>query len=252
MRTLLLVLILSATAAPPSFDVASVKVNPNGSKGGERGGRSKIEYSPVSVTMTNVTLLSCVEWAYQVRDYQVLGAPAWFPEEGFDIAAKTSAEVPLNDLRLMMQTLLEERFGLAVKTSTRELPLYELVVAKGGSKLGPAAGEGEPTMTPGEGALIFRHFPMDEFAARLGTRPLKLDRPVIDATGLRGAYDFRLRFGADMIDLKKNLENMDRGDPASPLLQTIIQEQLGLKLESRKGPVSMLIVEHANRVPTGN
>jgi hypothetical protein len=110
-RAILVLLALCApfTGAAPAFDVASVKPNHDLRKGGEGAGE-RLEHSPTSVTMTNATLLSCVEWAWGVREYQVAGAPGWFGSEGFDIVAKTANPVSEDTLRLMMRSLLVERF----------------------------------------------------------------------------------------------------------------------------------------------
>jgi hypothetical protein len=234
MRTILLFLAMgfAASCADQSFEVASVKVSPMGSKGGERAGE-KIDHSPVGVTMSNVSLPTCIEWAYNVREFQIVGAPGWFSEQGFDIVAKTGTEVSEEALRAMMKTLLADRFRLAVRRERRELPVYKLVVTKAGHKLR-------------------RSVSMQDFADRLARRPLHLDRPVLDSTGLDGAWDFELRLADNASGLKSSLEGMERGDPDAPFRATLIQEQLGLRLDASKGLVDVVVVERANRVPTGN
>jgi len=253
MRTLLLFLAMgfAASCADQSFEVASVKVSPMGSKGGERAGE-KIDHSPVGVTMSNVSLPTCIEWAYNVREFQIVGAPGWFSEQGFDIVAKTGTEVSEEALRAMMKTLLADRFRRAVRRERRELPVYKLVVTKAGHKLRRSVNGGTSAMRPSAGALEFRAVSMQDFADRLARRPLHLDRPVLDSTGLDGAWDFELRLADNASGLKSSLEGMERGDPDAPFRATLIQEQLGLRLDASKGLVDVVVVERANRVPTGN
>jgi len=93
---------------------------------------------------------------------------------------------------------------------------------------------------------------MTDFANRLTTRPLKVDRPVIDKTGLNGSYDFSLTFAGNAAELKSNLEGLDRGTGSGPSIFTVVQQQLGLKLEPRKGPVEILVIEQASKVPVEN
>jgi uncharacterized protein (TIGR03435 family) len=139
-----------------------------------------------------------------------------------------------------------------VRTEEKEIPVYAMTIAKGGYKLHRAAGSGAATLRPVDGEMVFERTTLSEFADRLARRPLKVDRPVLDETGLSGAWDFRLRFANSIDELKGAMESMDRGDPNAPLLSSVIRSQLGLRLEARKGPVDVLVVEHANRVPTGN
>lgn len=251
-RWLIALMALAATAAPASFEVSSVKPNKMGIAGGEGHTREKIEHSPVSLTMTNVTLLSCVKWAYGVHDFQVLGAPGWFALERYDIAATTSEPTSEDHLRLMLRTLLAERFGLTVRLEKKELPVYDLAVGKKGHRLHQAAEGGASGMRPADGALVFQDVSMPDLAALLANRPLKVDRPVLDKTGLNGVYDFTLNFAESAAELKSSLEGMERGDPGAPSIFTIIEEQSGLRLVPRKGSVEVLIVEHAERVPTEN
>jgi uncharacterized protein (TIGR03435 family) len=243
---------VAATAAPPAFEAASVKPNKVGSAGGEGHTREKIEHSPVTLTMTNVTLNSCVKWAYGVRDFQILDAPGWFASERYDIAAKTLAPASEDEFRLMLRALLAERFGLAVRVEKKERPVYALAVGKNGPRLHRAAGDGAGGMRPGDGVLVFHNVSMADFADRLANRPLKVDRPVLDRTGLTGTYDFSLKFAENAAELKSSLEGMERGDPGGPSVFTIIEEQLGLRLDSRKDSIDVLIVEHAGKIPSDN
>lgn len=233
--------------AQPSFEVASVKVNPRGSAGGEGRERESVVASPGSLTMTNVTLNSCLRWAYGVRDFQISGAPGWFNTERYDIAAKSSGPVSSQEVKTMLQTLLTERFHLALRREKKNLPVYALVAGKNGPKLGSSSAEGPGDMHPGEGNLIFQKISMQEFADRLSARPFSLDRPVIDRTGLNGIYNFDLKLADNAAELKHNLERND-----VPSIFEVVQQQLGLKLEPQRSPLDVLVIEHAEKIPVAN
>lgn len=130
---------------------------------------------------------------------------------------------------------------------TKEKPVYALVVAKNGPKLRPSK-DGDPSFGPIGGELVFRNFSMADLADRLSSRPFKLDLPVLDRTALDGRFDFTLKLATNDAELKHTLEGMDQG----PSIFVFFQDQLGLKLESRKGPVEMVIVESAERIPVEN
>ncbi len=244
--------VVAATAATRSFDVASVKTNKLGSAGGEGRTNEKIDHSPLSVTMTNVTLNSCIKWAWSVEDYQIASAPGWFATERYDIAARTVARASEDELRRMLQQLLAERFHLSLRHEIKDLPVYALVAARSGPRLHPSASGGAPSMRPVEGSLVFQNFSMADLASRFAARPLKVERPVIDKTEIKGSYDFSLKFAGNAAELKSSLEGMDRGDGSGPSIFTVVQEQLGLKLDPRKGPVELLVVERADKAPVDN
>jgi uncharacterized protein (TIGR03435 family) len=244
--------VMAAAAATRSFDVASVKTNKLGSAGGEGRTTEKIDHSPMSLTMTNVTLSSCIKWAWGVENYQISGAPGWLTTERYDIAAKTAAHASDDELHQMLQELLVERFHFAFHREHKDLPIYALVTGRNGPKFHKSAVSGPPSMRPSEGSLVFQNVSMAELATRFASRPLKVDRPVIDKTGLNEAYDFSLKFAGNAAELKSTLEGMDRGDSSGASIFTIVQEQLGLRLEPRKGPVEILVVDGASKVPVDN
>src|SRR5580698_1440519 len=132
MRHCFCVAILAIAAQGQSFDVASVK--PNRAGIGENAPREKITASPGSLTMQNVSLQTCIKWAYGLRDFQISG-PGWLASEKYQIAAKAPGPAPEPELRLMLRALLSERFKLKTHMETKEKPVYELVVAKNGPKL---------------------------------------------------------------------------------------------------------------------
>jgi uncharacterized protein (TIGR03435 family) len=239
--------VFGQSAAPPAYEVASVKPNLTGRAGGEGSQREDVASSPGSLTMRNVSLRSCIRWAYGVRDFQVSG-PAWLASERFDIAAKPPSPASDGQLRLMLQTLLADRFQMTLHRETRELPVYALVAGKKGPRLQPAAGEGASSMRPDGGSLVFRNFTLRELADRLSTRPFSVDRPVLDKTELKGPFDFTVNLAANAAELKSTLEGMERNQSDFALFV----EQLGLKLQPQKGPVEMLVIDRAEKVPIEN
>ena len=244
------VLLASILIAQPSFEVASVKVNQQGSAGGEGRERESISAEHGSLTMRNVSLNSCLRWAYSVRDFQISGAPAWFATERYDIAAKAASPASVDEMKTMLQALLAERFHLKIRSEKKALPVYALIVGKigkNGSKLRASGTEGTAVMRPGDGVLIFQKISMPEFADRLSARPFSIDRPVVDRTGINGIYDFDLKLADNAAELKRSLERND-----GPSIFDVVQQQLGLKLEPQKSPLDNLIVEHAEKIPVAN
>lgn len=236
--------------SPHEFSVASVRSNLAGNAGGEGTERDSITISPERLIMRNVSLRSCIRWAYNLRDSQISG-PGWLGSQRYDIAANAPGQVSLDEMRLMMQKLLGDRFKLSIHRETKLLPVYAMTVKKSG-KLNPASG-GPTRMLPTGGAIEFRGFSMAELAERLGSRPFKLDRFVVDKTGLDGLYDFTVKLADDASHLKHTLEGMERGNAdGAPSIISSLQEQLGLSFKPGKAPISSLFVEHAEKVPTGN
>jgi uncharacterized protein (TIGR03435 family) len=245
-RVILAILALasSAGAQQPAFETASVRFHkPAGA--GEGASRESIDSVPGRLTVRNASLSSCIKWAYLVRDYQI-SAPASLQIEKYDIVAKAPGPAPLPQLRQMLQTLLADRFHLQLHHETKELPVYELVTSKSGPKLHKAEPGGNTDMRGENGSFAFHSASMPQFAEDLSTLS-QVDRPVLDRTGLPGIFDFNLKFGDSPADLKRALVEGD-----GPSIFTIIQEQLGLKLEARKGPIEMLVIDHVERAPTEN
>jgi len=251
---------LSATlAGAQTFEAASVKPAAPGGRYGMRGDPGQIEYS-------QATLKEMLTRAYGIEAYQVEG-PLWLAEARYDVVAKLPAGATKEGVRAMLRNLLEERFGLVAHRETKELAIYALVVGKNGPKLKISgsktdAGTGEqaevstvslakdglPVMPagykghvigmklPGRTALRARQETLADFAKVLCGL---LDRPVFDFTGLTDKYDFAIAWSDD-------------GQVPLPGVFGAMQADLGLKLEPRKTPVEMLVVDRANRVPVAN
>jgi uncharacterized protein (TIGR03435 family) len=193
--------------------------------------------------MRNVTLISCLRWAYGVQRYQIVDTGAglgWVGSERYDILAKSEGAAADDQLKLMLQTLLADRFHMAIRRETRNIAVFALTAAKGGPKFHESEGEGKTELKPLPAGVAARFATMADLANVLAGR---LETPIVDETGLKGRYDFT-------IDVSSFV-----GDPTVPgpvqdmaaVLLTALREQLGLRLESKKGPVEMLIVDGAAR-----
>ena len=255
----------------PSFEVASIKPN----RSGEASSRTMIK--PGRFTATNTTAESLVAFAFNVKEFQVKGGPSWFRSQGYDIEAKVEDSVaeklqklPSDELRkqmrLMIQAMLADRFELKVSRETKELPVYALVVAKGGPKFqeakpsdtranGIKGPDGRPVrrgygIRIGLGQITGQSVSMAMLVDQLSEQ---LDRNIVDQTGLTGTYDFTLRWtpdqGADVLPrgpdgVKPGIENQSRTDSPEPSIFAAFQEQLGLKLQSKKGLVGIIVIAH--------
>jgi len=224
---------------PPAFDAASVKPNVNHEVNNEGRPRASVSATPGSLRLQNSTLSECIQWAYNIQGYQVSG-PGWIENERFDIAAKAADAAPSQQLRLMLQTLLNERFKLTFHRETRQLPGYALQVAKGGPKLHESTTEGEPTMKPNRAVMVTERMTMARFAEIL-MQPLH--SPVADLTALKGRYDFT-------IDISKYVTPDTGPDGMIAGLTDCLREELGLRIEARKLPLEMLVIDHAEKTPS--
>ena len=201
------------------------------------------------ITFTFISLKNLIRAAYNVRSPHHIEAPSWMESATFDVVANVPRGATRDQANLMLQNLLADRFQLKVHRSTRELPIYALVVAKNGPKLkvsvaDPDAPKPRGTLwSGGRKKFEFDRWTMASFA---GTLENDVDRPVIDMTGLDGTYDIRLEFAETRPFFGSP------PDPQAPELFTALTEQLGLRLEPTRGPVVVLIVDSALRQPTEN
>lgn len=254
----------ASNASLPSFEVASIKPNSSGTSNISMhiapGGR---------FTARNITVKQLIEDAYDIQGFQISGAPGWLGSARYDIVAK-AVDSPENDPshlseserkafeqqhRRRLQSLLITRFHLQTHNTSKEGPVYALVIAKNGSKLRAARGE-KPnnrgmTMRPGQ--LEGQGVPLSFLAEYLSRQ---LSRIVVDDTGLAGIYDFTLMWAPDerLSQMFKNAgaENEGAGDAlpsgaSGPSVFTAIQEQLGLKLKSKKAPVDVLVIDDVEK-----
>jgi uncharacterized protein (TIGR03435 family) len=292
MKPIIICLSMAACfAQQPEFEVATVKPSAPQQMGrmmmGMRGGPGSDD--PSRYSCSNCSLMMLLTEAYGVQRNQISG-PHLLDSEHFDIAAKVPPGTTKEQFRQMIQSLLAERFHLKLHRETKEMPIYELEVAKGGPKLkesaaappdsaSPAPGQplrsdkdGYPmlphgrgsimAMAPGRARLQGEQETMDQLAARLS---MMVGRTVKNGTGLTGKYDFVLSFAPDLsmmnIGMPKPPPDADgRGpgpaapssDDSAPSIFTALQEQLGLKLEQKKGPVDLLVIDHVEKTPVEN
>jgi uncharacterized protein (TIGR03435 family) len=260
-RHLILAVIAAASVASAqsfTFEVASVKParpdNPQGFQGVSRppGGR---------FTAVNAPLRFLILYAYQLQGSQLIGAPEWIADERYDIAARMESDSPsivtsgVDPIRLAIRTLLADRFGLVVHREMRELDIYALTMARPGGQPGrglnaspedcavmaararaapPAAdADGFPPFICGQswaqGRIRFAGYPLSLFASGLSQN---VGRAVVDRTGLAGNWTFELTYAVE-----------PGPDSDAPSLFTALQEELGLRLESTKGPVEVLVID---------
>jgi uncharacterized protein (TIGR03435 family) len=259
----------ATSTARPSFDVASIKPNHGGT------GLFMIRADTGRFVADNATLKLLLEYAYHVKESQILGAAGWIDSEHYNIDAKVDdssadGQRKLNSdedalrLRLMVQSLLADRFKLTLHHESKDLPIYALIVAKNGPKLHESSVSREDSVPLGPGGPP--NGPQPRHSIRMGRGELSIDAErldmfaevlshqlgltVVNKTGLKGNYDFKLKWTPD-----ESESHMPGGPPANaappdasgPSIFTALQEQLGLKLESQKGPVDTIVIDHVER-----
>jgi uncharacterized protein (TIGR03435 family) len=279
-RAIVFAALLTATPAAqqPEFEVASVKPNSSGAV------MIGIHFPGVGqFKITNMPLREMVRFAYEVQPQQIEGGPEWATSDRFDIIAKAEGKPTLSQIHAMMRTLLVDRFALKTHRETRDMPIYELVLARTdrrlGEKLLPATPECRPVVIPagmpkppppppgaadgraalpeddidgglrcgalfGPGFMTLRQFTMARFARDL---TMIARRVVVDRTGLTGRYDIDVEFTWEFRPPPPGVPELSQPASDGPSLFTAMQEQLGLKLESARGPVEMIVIESAQR-----
>jgi uncharacterized protein (TIGR03435 family) len=230
--------------ADARFEVASIKrvaPDPNGT-------RSSMNLDPSRLVCTNVSLRKLIVNSYSVRDFQVIG-PDWLNSQPYNIEATLPPGASGEQVLVMIRNLLADRFHLEFHRESRELPVYALLAGKNGPKLAEGtAGRGRTSSSPGK--IVVENALMRNFVESL-TR--WVDLPVVDMTGLKSTYSFTLEWTPDHAPSEH-----EPGGPAvseataGPSIFTAIQEQLGLKLEPRKAPMEVLVIDRADKVPTEN
>lgn len=249
----------AASSAPKSFEAASIKPSEPGGRGIQvmmaPGGR---------ITTKNVNVRFLLQQAYGVRDFQITGGPGWMGSERYDIVAKAEGDedVTPEQVRVMMQSLLADRFKLKLHRETKEMPVYALVVGKNGPKLKETSDEELPPIPAGEGPgrggarggnmqirmgrglINGMGMTTEILATQLANQ---LGRTVIDKTNLTGRYTVKLEWTPEQGQGVAIVQREGGGDapPPSdgPTIFTALQEQLGLKLESQKGPVAIIVID---------
>ena len=245
-----LMIFAAGIAAAQSFEVASIKPSEPSARG------SSVGIAPGGIFRgRNVTVKGLIRQAYDVHDFQMSGGPGWIGTLGYDIEAKGNGPaVSEEDLMKMtaaqrdqfraqmqakVRALLANRFQLKIHRETREAPVYALVPAKGGAKIqvsgvaiGPQSGFSTRRNEQGKAVMTAAQQNIGVLALVLSDM---LGRPVLDKTGLAGHYDFKMTFAQDLADAE------------GPSVFTALEEHLGLKLESQRGPVEMLLIDSVEK-----
>ncbi len=234
---------LAFSEEKPAFEVASIKPNVSEGKPGI------LKPLPDGVTIENVDIRSLISWAWHLPMYQV-PSPPWLKPARYDILARADRQSPIDQLRLMMQTLLEERFHLAVHLEKKDIPVYALLMAKTGPKAlhDPEAGH-EPGMelasTDSAGKhWIFHNLPLSALGGLYSNAAL--GRPILDMTEMKGGFDF-------------TFVEPPRTPADTPMVDYIvgdvfpeIQRQLGIRVEAKTAPTDVLIIDRVDARPTEN
>ena len=262
-----------AQQPPLAFETASVKPN----KSGDEERFTRVDPGG-GLTVVNMQLRELITWAYQIQSFQLEGGPGWIASDRFDILAKPEREVPStgeqDPRRMMLRTLLADRFKLVMHKETKELPIFELVLARQDGKLGPqlrpaavdcaaraaAARAGTPPPSSGPPGPGFCGTTMNPVSVRGGGATMAMlaslleraaKRLVIDRTGLKGNWDLEVNYTPDRSQLPPGVELPSSIDPNGPSLFTALEEQLGLKLRPARGPVEVLVIDSVQQ-PTPN
>lgn len=248
-----------------TFEVASVKPNKSGTT------QANASMLPDGVNFVNLPLRGIIQLSFGINQpSKLVGVPDWTVTERFDINARASGPVTLAERRMMLQSLLAERFKLVARLEKREISVFVLMLARNDGKLGPNLVESKGCITPSEaaaqreapagaqtmicgpkpggaGRLILTGMPIQQFTSLLA---LILDRTVADKTGLAGSYNIDLTFAPEQpIPAGANIPI---GDASRPSIYTALREQLGLKLESQRDQEEVLIIDSVQRQPTEN
>jgi uncharacterized protein (TIGR03435 family) len=259
---------MEAQVAPPQFEVASVKAAPppdgRGMRVSSQGGPGSKD--PGLFTCENCQVSGLIMQAYDLKMYQFSGQD-WMGDQRFMVSAKVPEGATKEQFRLMLQSLLAERFKLTFHYDKKEMTAYDLLVLKGGPKFKEASAipsdddpqfsgpmkkdeSGFPILPPGRKSMMagmgsgytqrFGEETMEQLAEMLS---LRLGGPVADETGLKGKYDFELRWTDDQFT---------RGESLGLSIAQAIQDQLGLRVQKTKRTVDILVVDHLEKVPTEN
>jgi uncharacterized protein (TIGR03435 family) len=237
----------------PAFDVASLKPSPP-----IVGDRFNINLGTARhgmLTLSNACLADCLRYAYSITNNEQIGGPDWIKDKTvrFDIEAKAPPSTPLPVLREMLQTLLTERFKLEYHTAQKPMSYVALVVGKNGPKIVEAVEDQDasPKNSFIPGKIISNRIPMATFVTLLSRF---LGETVVDMTGLKGWYAVDLQWTPEPPESRGR-----GGEPAAPVdiapgpsIFSAIESQLGLKLEHRKGPLDVMVIDHAEKAPVAN
>jgi uncharacterized protein (TIGR03435 family) len=233
---------IAAQSSKPAFEVASVKRNLSGPFASGQNVRPGGVFSA-----TNQSLERLIQFAYGIDAAQLEGGPGWVREYRYDVSARAAGEVPIDQLRLMVQSLVEDRFRLRVRREQREMPILELRTARSDGRVGPnlhdcsnsrdtagISSHEKPFTAPPGGSVSAGDCASLESLARMASR--RLQTTVVDKTGLKGQWRYDIYYGPD-------LPAPGAGNPDLPSFVGALREQLGLRLERASGTVEVLVID---------
>ena len=256
--------VVAQAQTPEAFEVATIKRAAPDAQG------QFIRPSPGRLSIINMTLLQMIRFAYgegMAYNLEITGGPSWIDKDRYDLEGKAASQVPLSERQAMLKTLLADRFGLKVHTDSKEVNVYAMTVARSDGKLGPKVQSWDGTCSgrdapPSNGnpksprcgaffrppGMEFEGVTMEIVADFLSNPATNLGRPVVDKTGLTGEYTMQLEF-----QFRRSGPPGDAApvDEFSASLSTALREQWGLKLQSAKGNIEVIVVDQASR-PTEN
>jgi uncharacterized protein (TIGR03435 family) len=239
---------LGQPPTPPAFEAASVKPAGRGRIGGG------INVLPARIRIVNASLKFCVQVAWNVKDFQVSGAAGWMDTDAYEIDAVAASPFKGGEFRTMLQALLADRFGLGIHRETQLKAGYALVAGRNSPKLPPPKDDLDIVFgrTPsGDVTLKATSASMNQLAYALAET---LGATVVDQTGIDGRFDVSLQFTPDQPLRTKSGAPVPPPPPDAapgPSIFNALQDKLGLKLEARKVPVEVIVIDHAHR-PSDN
>ncbi len=223
-------ILVQAARASSEFEAASIRPSI-----AESGSGSGIRTDKGRINARNVTLKRCMRGAYDVPEDQIFGGPKWIDQDRYDIIATAAGPAGDGELMIMLQALLADRFKLSFHRETKTLPGFVLLIAKAGLKAKPSAPDARSRTDSSRGRIDAEACTLAQLAMKLSAA---LHLPVADLTNTSGQFDFTLNWTPDEMRAKAP-------DAEGPSIFSALQEQLGLKLESRKMPVEVLVIDHA-------
>ncbi len=240
--------LLAAQPAAQAPEISVVSIKPTDPAINAMNNRA----TPGRFSFTGYSLMSLIETAYSLKEYQILDAPGWLTSERWTLEGELTQPVRIFQHLQSLQPVLAARFSLKIRHETRTMPIYSLVVAKGGSKLTPALQDDKAGWMRYGNQIVGHKYDIRMLAPNLSGN---LNMPVVDKTGVTGLYDIDLKWTPDPARPEfgdvRNPADLPAPDPNRPEIFTAIKEQLGLELKAEKGPVDVIVIDHVER-PTPN
>ena len=240
-------IVLAQQAAAPAFEVASVRRNVSGplsppTQQIRPGG---------AFTATNQLLIRLISFAYSVDDFRLIGGPGWIRQARFDVDARANTGAPNEQIRLMMQSLLADRFALVTHRERREMPTYVLVFARDDGRLGPGVQAVDDCKTQHPKLAPNTLYGCGPISVAASIASMMLGAPVVDKTGVSGTFNVSVSFSPEGVRPFAGESFTPPADPNLPSFRDALRDQLGLKLEAGRGPVDVLVIDAAE-MPTAN